>query len=689
MNKTGVCLDCPLRYRESLDLPNNPNPDILFIGGYPISIDVERGPFMGKNSHLLKQVVETVRKQRQGGMQMRLSYSYIAQCAPEYDAENKKYQINADVMHRCSQHILEHIDTEKPKCIVALGTDAIRGLGLKGTEGDLRGGIYQIKTTDGVPIPVVCTYHIVKVSREPGLLPTLKKDINKAFIVASDSLGDQELDLRWHTEADKIVRSLTGLTEYAERFRKAKNRPLPVAIDTETSSLTPYNPNDRMIAVSLSWADLQGYAFAWEHREKKFTPDEYAEMYKALSDLVSSENIYWITANGKFDQQWIRMRYSLPLRSIKYDTMLAEHILDEDKKGEYSLKDITRDRFPSMGKYEEELHEHLEASWQVKRDEIARLTTEHKENEEKRIIEWWTGLEREDRHRFVSGWLERGIILLEDTNSLLDVQLRKYRGEMLITKKYQKSVLKMVKGLDIEERKKLGLHTELVIPPELEHETFEDAPLDVLLKYAAIDALTTRMITKDQREHDFKDDEKLLNRVKVREKQAPKTRGIFNAMQEITMPMSEVLAEMEFNGVRFDRDKARQYRETILESMAEAKDALYTEIGREFNLNSSSPDVANILFDEMHLPVLKRTDSGAPSVDADTLKQLADDHDLPFLHKLLTYRKLDKCLHTYIDNWLKMSELDGRIHCSFNQIGTATYRLSSSNPERYSRLGLL
>ena len=58
MNKTGVCLDCPLRYRESLDLPNNPNPDILFIGGYPISIDVERGPFMGKNSHLLKQALE-------------------------------------------------------------------------------------------------------------------------------------------------------------------------------------------------------------------------------------------------------------------------------------------------------------------------------------------------------------------------------------------------------------------------------------------------------------------------------------------------------------------------------------------------------------------------------------------------------------------------------------------------------
>lgn len=689
MNKTGVCLGCPLRNRESLDLPDQPNPDILFVGGYPISVDVERGPFMGKNSQLLRQVVETVRKHRQGGVKVQLSFGYVAMCAPEYDTDNKKYKINADVMHRCSQHILQYIDAEKPRCIVALGTDAIKGLGLKGTEGDLRGGIYQIKTSDGQPIPVVCTYHIVKVSREPGLLPTLKKDINKAFVIASESLGDQELNLKWHTDAEKIVRSLKGLTEYAEKFRAAKNRPLPVAIDTETSSLTPYNQNDRMIAVSLSWSDMQGYAFAWEHRDKVFTPDEYGRMFEALSDLVSSDSIYWITANGKFDQQWIRMRYALPLRSIKYDTMLAEHILDEDKKGEYSLKDITRDRFPSMGKYEEELHEHLEASWQKKRDEIARLTAEHKEGEEQGILAWWTGLDRQERHRYVSDWLARGIILLEDTNALIDVQMRKYRGELVITKKYQKSVLKMVKGLDLEERKRLGLHTELEIPPELENETFEDAPLDVLLKYAAIDALTTRMIAKDQREHDFKDDEKLLNRVKIREKQAPKTKGIFNAMQEITMPMSEVLAEMEYNGVRFDRDKARQYREVILESMAAAKDALYTEIGREFNLSSSSPDVSNILFEEMHLPVLKRTDSGAPSVDADTLKQLADDYDLPFLHKLLTYRKLDKCLHTYIENWLKMSELDGRIHCSFNQIGTATYRLSSSNPERYSRLGLL
>lgn len=680
MNKTGVCLECPLVNRDSLSLPDQPNPDILFVGGYPISADVIKGPFSGKNSQLLRQVVETVRKSRQRGNMVRVAFSYVAQCAPEYDQDNKKYLINADVMHRCSQHIMQYIDTEKPKCVVALGTDAIRGLGLKGTEKDLRGGIYTIKTSDGDSVPVVCTYHIVKVSKEPGLLPTLKKDIGKAFILACDDIGDQELHIVKHTEAPKIIDTLTKLEKYATQTMEATGKPLVVSIDTETSSLTPYNQNDRMIAVSLSWQKMQGYAFLWEHRDKVFSKEEYDGMYEALSKVVSCDAISWVTANGKFDQQWIRMRYGLPLKSIKYDTMLAEHILDEDKKGEYSLKDITRDRFPSMGKYEEELHEHLEASWQVKRDEITRLTTEHRDNEEKHIIEWWTGMERDERHRYVSDWLGRNIIQLEDTNALLDVQMRKYKGEMTITKKYQKSVLKMVKGLGLEERTRLGLHSELVIPEELKSETFEDAPVDVLLKYAAIDALTTRMIAADQRNHDFLDDQKLLNRVKRNEKTPPRTKGIFTAMQEITMPMSEVLAAMEYNGVRFDRERAKEYRTVIQEKMAEAKDALYTEVGREFNLSSSSPDVANLLFDEMRLPVINRTDSGAPSVDADTLKQLADDHDLPILHKLLTYRKLDKCLKTYIENWLKMSELDGKIHCSFNQIGTATYRLSSSNP---------
>lgn len=107
---------------------------------------------------------------------------------------------------------------------------------------------------------------------------------------------------------------------------------------------------------------------------------------------------------------------------------------------------------------------------------------------------------------------------------------------------------------------------------------------------------------------------------------------------------------------------------------------MFTEVGRKFNPSSSAPDLGKILFNEMKLPVLKSTDSGAPSTDAETIKELSDRFDLPFLGSLLVYRKLDKCLHTYINNWLDMSRYDGRIHAKFNQIGTATYRLSSSNP---------
>ena len=654
-------------------------PDILFVGGYPLEADVKAGAFMGKNSSLLRKLIQTMQSKRSPGDQLYVDYAYACQCSPTYDYEKKRFQISAEEIKRCSRYLRERIDRTFPAVIVAMGADALRALEFKGNQRDMRGGIYHFTRSDGVKVPVVATYHVVEVAKSPGLVPTFQKDLEKAFTLARDGMVDAEMDIRTPLTAEEIIMALDGVLKVAAERKKETGRPLGLAVDTETTSLTPHVKEDRVIAVSMSWARNTGIAYPFEHRDVPYTEEEACAIRKKTEDVLSSPDVALIYANAKFDIQWLKYHYGLDVGPLRYDVMLAEHVLDEDKKGEYSLKDITRDRFPSMGKYEEELKAHLQEVWDAKDAKVAEIIKAHKDQADQAIIDWWVGIDRESRLSLLSDWVTKGYLALADTTGLHEVKYRKYKGEMVIPKKYRQAVTKLLANVPVTEMPEEAHVPEPVIAEVLRTHSYEDADVGILLRYAAIDALTTRMICEAQN-GDF-----VRDIVRMRNMEASLGRKIpaltcRQAMDRITIPLCECIAHMEYHGVRLDREKAKSYRDILVEKIAEAKDVMFTEVGRKFNPSSSAPDLGKILFDEMKLPVLKSTDSGAPSTDAETIKELSDRFDLPFLGSLLVYRKLDKCLHTYINNWLDMSQYDGRIHAKFNQIGTATYRLSSSNP---------
>ena len=654
-------------------------PDILFVGGYPLEADVKAGAFMGKNSSLLRKLIQTMQSKRSPGDQLYVDYAYACQCSPTYDYEKKRFQISAEEIKRCSRYLRERIDRTFPAVIVAMGADALRALEFKGNQRDMRGGIYHFTRSDGVKVPVVATYHVVEVAKSPGLVPTFQKDLEKAFTLARDGMVDAEMDIRTPLTAEEIIMALDGVLKVAAERKKETGRPLGLAVDTETTSLTPHVKEDRVIAVSMSWARNTGIAYPFEHRDVPYTEEEACAIRKKTEDVLSSPDVALIYANAKFDIQWLKYHYGLDVGPLRYDVMLAEHVLDEDKKGEYSLKDITRDRFPSMGKYEEELKAHLQEVWDAKDAKVAEIIKAHKDQADQAVIDWWVGIDRESRLSLLSDWVTKGYLALADTTGLHEVKYRKYKGEMVIPKKYRQAVTKLLANVPVTEMPEEAHVPEPVIAEVLRTHSYEDADVGILLRYAAIDALTTRMICEAQN-GDF-----VRDIVRMRNMEASLGRKIpaltcRQAMDRITIPLCECIAHMEYHGVRLDREKAKSYRDILVEKIAEAKDVMFTEVGRKFNPSSSAPDLGKILFDEMKLPVLKSTDSGAPSTDAETIKELSDQFDLPFLGSLLVYRKLDKCLHTYINNWLDMSQYDGRIHAKFNQIGTATYRLSSSNP---------
>jgi DNA polymerase-1 len=147
----------------------------------------------------------------------------------------------------------------------------------------------------------------------------------------------------------------------------------------------------------------------------------------------------------------------------------------------------------------------------------------------------------------------------------------------------------------------------------------------------------------------------------------------------IERPLIPVLIAMERAGVRLDGPALASQSQKIELELALRTTQIYDAAGGEFNINSPK-QLAEILFDKLQLPVLKRTGaSRAPSTAVEVLEELALSHDLP--RQILEWRALMKLKGTYIDALPQLVNPDtGRVHTCLNQAGAATGRLSSSDP---------
>ncbi|HEX2204526.1 MAG TPA: DNA polymerase I [Longimicrobium sp.] len=148
--------------------------------------------------------------------------------------------------------------------------------------------------------------------------------------------------------------------------------------------------------------------------------------------------------------------------------------------------------------------------------------------------------------------------------------------------------------------------------------------------------------------------------------------------RQIEMPLVRVLAEMEWNGIRIDEAFFHAMSAELRGQLRNVQAEIHAEAGEEFNIGST-PQLREILFGKLGLPVIKKTKTGA-STDVDVLQALAaQGHRLPEL--LMQYRQIDKLLGTYVDALPRMVNPEtGRIHTSFNQTVAATGRLSSTDP---------
>lgn len=147
--------------------------------------------------------------------------------------------------------------------------------------------------------------------------------------------------------------------------------------------------------------------------------------------------------------------------------------------------------------------------------------------------------------------------------------------------------------------------------------------------------------------------------------------------ETIERPLVHTLAVMEMNGFTVDRDKLQLMEQELSREADALEEDIYDDAGETFNINSTK-QLGVILFEKLQLPVIKKTKTGY-STDSAVLEALYDKH--PMIGKILRFRALKKLISTYLDGLEPLiSPETGRVYASFNQMVTATGRLSSSDP---------
>ena len=164
-----------------------------------------------------------------------------------------------------------------------------------------------------------------------------------------------------------------------------------------------------------------------------------------------------------------------------------------------------------------------------------------------------------------------------------------------------------------------------------------------------------------------------LSRVQEAQLKARDLDGVF---RDLEMPLAYVLRNMEREGFLVDAEALTQLGKSFDGEISRLMEEIYAEAGERINLNSPK-QLGEMLFERMGLPAPKKTAKGY-STSAEVLEALAEQH--PICAKILEYRKYAKLRSTYIDSLIQLRDEQGRVHTHFDQVATATGRLSSTEP---------
>lgn len=249
---------------------------------------------------------------------------------------------------------------------------------------------------------------------------------------------------------------------------------------------------------------------------------------------------------------------------------------------------------------------------------------------------------------------------------------KKDRAETILKKYEFKSILSRIQNISTEEQTDVSHKVE---PPK-------DTISDIGLWYVALSLLDSEKTDWEEKDvyafggaHSFEEGIRCIEKTL-------KERELDFVFETIEKPLYPLVREMEENGIAIDKAYLKKLGTNYHIELKKLTEKIYTLTGETFNINSPK-QLGEILYDKLGLlpenkKVVKKTKGGARSTKESELEKLRSFH--PVISLLLEYRELQKLLSTYIDILPDLAKEDGRIHSKFNQLGAATGRFSSNEP---------
>jgi len=740
-NKAGAsCRSCPSfigpHYYPFGD--GEGGPDVMVVGdvasppprmfSMPMVGTAEHKTFDDDSGRVLRSAVNRLRESNPNYTKLRVRYVYGVRCAvdnPNRETINAcKVPLYADIGKAMADRQL--LGKTGPMVVLACGLNALRSLGIAAQSfEECAGRTYEVRVA-GYDVHVVVTMSMKAIAAGVGKYSSVVADIERAFRIARNEsisiLPRQELEKTYvYPRTNEQVRDLIDMIiGYHEQPGGDPTQWL-ISVDTETNTLHPHRDGLRLLMVSVAWNKRMAASIVLWHPqiEKPDGPDGPVDRWvadgydpaRAWEDvkrlLVCPKPKTFHNANYDLKVFW---KLGADVNNIIWDAMLAEHALEEDKKGQYSLKYLVKQFLPEYAGYEDKLKELLEKEeGDDQAKSIDKIEAEKKAEEAvpypKIVVDALNKLGLSPKFR--ADTLRKNMDLWATDKK------KRPKG---YDDSYLEAAELLLKAKEAGEFLKRKVKTE-----KKEREGgFEKIPLNDLTFYACVDADGTRLLSLGQRQRIFFEDAHIARK---REKHAVFAGKIQNGpsmrvlcdhahplipfVKERYIPRMRRLAEVEYNGIKVDRAYLREADEKLELAIQKAERQIYELAGERFNINSGQ-QLASVMTTAgrgfippnmekvealvkqypkalstvngrvMYTPVA-RTTKGAIQTTEKVLKTWTQQFECPLSNLVLAYKKATKAKGTFLSNTDKLSRLDGFLHTRYNLNGTGTGRLSSSN----------
>jgi DNA polymerase I-like protein with 3'-5' exonuclease and polymerase domains len=731
VNKAGPgCVECPA-FKDAHYYPQSEGSDIadiVIVGDAPSAprlpfangkqtedLSIFHQSFKDDGARVLKNAIREVQKQhpdKYGVLNFR--YVYAVKCA--VDSPSKA------VITACRTPLKTELNriaalrsagaAEKTLLVLACGVPALHALGVPvRSEKEAIGRVFDNVPFGDTLLTVVFTRSLKALAVAVGKYSSLLADVERAMRIAVKAeIRTMPRDqIEKHYEYPNSLEQVNALVQRVLDYSghpDVSPKDWKISFDTETNTLHPHWSGTELVAVSFAWDD--GYAATvplW-HKETPYDPQA---AYESICRLLREKPVVWFNAKYDFKVFWRKGWPQTEVGRIAWDVFLAEHVLEEDKKGQYNLKYLTKQDLPHLAGYEDKLREVLE------KNDSAPLT-QVQVNETKSLKlppAVAEALQRCVEGGFVKGVTFRPATLQKHlTSPAVTDQVKADLRLLLAAKANGEFTEKAEKAAKKEKKQKGG---------------FEDVPLAEMYFYAAVDADATRRLYIRQRDRMYDEDDKFY---RWREQVDSEIRfgppnselsayrvdvlcstpdPLMRLVKEDYLPRQTQLAKIEYNGINIDQ-KYREWGERALDHTINATtDKIYGLCGEKFKLGSAKK-LANFLFEggagyihpdpelaaqiaadnpgtvryvggRMMFRSQHYTLKGQMQTSEAVLKHLVTRYKCPLANLLMSLKKADKARNSFFKNIGILSNMfgDGRIHPGYNLTGTSTGRLSSSS----------